>query len=149
MAVHCSLFLWGASQAAIAAVSGRALERRPHQEQPLPRRSHGKNRGIDAATMPTLPALRRSVVTTILTCLLRLLTAVDRLIVTVNRHPAGARRVAQLVALLAVLKLVRWRRVDGQAAQGREIAQVITILTHCPFVDWRERVAAAKRERIL
>lgn len=39
--------------------------------------------------------------------LLRLLTAVDRLIVTVNRHRAGARRVAQLVALLAVLELVR------------------------------------------
>ncbi|WP_186289384.1 hypothetical protein [Burkholderia gladioli] len=44
-----------------------------------------------------------------LTGLLRLLTAVDRLIVTVNRHPACARRVAQLVALLAVLELVQWR----------------------------------------
>ncbi|GLZ22481.1 hypothetical protein [Burkholderia plantarii] len=48
---------------------------------------------------------------------LRLLTAVDRLIVTADRHPAGARRVVQLArlgcggvglaVLLAALELVR------------------------------------------
>ncbi|MGZ0002656.1 hypothetical protein [Burkholderia gladioli] len=36
-----------------------------------------------------------------------LLTAVDRLIVTADRHPAGARYVLQLAVLYAALELAR------------------------------------------
>ncbi|WP_251107959.1 hypothetical protein [Burkholderia glumae] len=65
----------------------------------LPRSTHKRTRGAGAGTLSSLPARRRAVLTTMLERLLRLLTAVDRVFVTADRHPAGARRVTQLAQL--------------------------------------------------
>lgn len=105
MAAHCSVFRWGANQAAIAAASGRTAARRPGVRASAPpgAATAAKNPQEDSRRRrrnnAPIAGLRRSVLTIMLTRLLRLLTAVDRLIETADRYPAGLRRVVQLVRL--------------------------------------------------
>ncbi|MCQ0031518.1 hypothetical protein [Burkholderia glumae] len=95
----------------------RVLARRPEQRSAAAAKNPQEESPRRRRNNVPIAGLRRAVLTTMLTRLLPLLTAVDRLIVTADRHRDGVRCVAQLarlgcaglglVVLLAALEL-RW-----------------------------------------